>query len=202
MNPEDIAQILNAFDAKPKSLRALLIGPSGSGKTCKLLSILLKPGVLCWDKLYVICKTLEQPAYDLLREFDRGTEVVEFTNRVEDTPGPDDLDLSKRNLVVFDDVMLENQKKTIELYCHGRHANANVIFLAQKYTCVPKVVRENANLFLLFHNIDGYSIQCMHREHCAGDMKLDEFRKFANLSTPYSFVVIDLVNEKKYRYEF
>ena len=52
----------------PKNVRGLIIGKSGCGKTTLLLNLLLNPGWLDYNKLFVFSKSLFQPEYQVLRK--------------------------------------------------------------------------------------------------------------------------------------
>ena len=51
-----------------KSIRGIIVGKSGSSKTTLLLNLLLRPGWLNYDNLYVFVKSLFQPKYCILKE--------------------------------------------------------------------------------------------------------------------------------------
>ena len=131
----------------PKNVRGLIIGKSGCGKTTLLLNLLLNPGWLDYNKLFVFSKSLFQPEYQVLRKamehklpkeailwlFDNqrdiqsksGLTVNEFiecmaqekrdTSNIdcyffensEDVPDPKELNPEDKNLMVFDDLLLE-----------------------------------------------------------------------------------------------
>ena len=160
-------------------------------------------------KNYAIGPTLKQPIYDNLRylstavaeaEADAEAEpLVEFL-AMEDAPDPEDPP-PPASCVVFDDCMLEINKSAARLFSRGRHRGADVLYLTQKYTEVPKVLRDNVNMILLF---DG--VQRVHKAWCSGDMSLDEFRRFsAAADEPFSFTVISLAErpfDGKYRQRF
>ena len=52
----------------PRSIRGLIVGKSGCGKTTLLLNLLLRPGWLDYNKLYVFGKSLFQPEYRILKK--------------------------------------------------------------------------------------------------------------------------------------
>ncbi len=65
----------------PSSIRAVLVGKSNCGKTTLLLNLLLKPGWLDYDHLYVFGKSLHQKEYKILKAgFDNGLSKIQITN--------------------------------------------------------------------------------------------------------------------------
>ena len=191
-------------------IRALLIGPSGCGKNNMVLNIVLR--WINWERLFVIGPTLAQPIYDILR--DLSTTVAEAGEAEAEPPveflamedAPDPQDLPPASCVVFDDCMLEINKSAARLFSRGMHRGADVLYLTQKYTEVPKVLRDNVNMILLFDGVVGDAVQRIHKAWCSGDMSLDEFRRFsAAADEPFSFTVISLTErpfDGKYRQGF
>ena len=51
----------------PKNIRGLIIGKSNSGKTTLLLNLILQPGWLDYNHLYVFGKSLHQKEYQILQ---------------------------------------------------------------------------------------------------------------------------------------
>ena len=52
----------------PRSIRGIIVGKSGCGKTTLLLNLLLRPGWLDYDNLFVFGKSLFQPKYRILKK--------------------------------------------------------------------------------------------------------------------------------------
>ena len=52
----------------PTNVRGLRVGKSGCGKTTLLLNLLLNPGWLDFNKLFVFSNSLFQPEYQVLRK--------------------------------------------------------------------------------------------------------------------------------------
>ena len=64
----------------PGSIRSIIVGKSGDGKTNLLLNLLLKPGWLDYDHLYVFGKSLHQFQYKILKKsFEEGLSKEEIT---------------------------------------------------------------------------------------------------------------------------
>ena len=175
----------------PKNVRGLIVGKSGGGKTTLLLNLLLNPGWLDYNKLFVFSKSLFQPEYQVLRKamehklpkeailwlFDNqrdirsksGLTIDEFiecmvqemrhTSNIdcyffeysEDVPDPKQLNPEDKNLMVFDDLLLEKQNACEKYYARGRHSNVDCFYLSQNYFKLPRqTIRENANFICLF----------------------------------------------------
>ena len=164
----------------------------------------------------MIGPTLEQPIYDSLRDLNTAVAEAESAGEtaeadplveflvMEDAPDPEDL--PPASCIVFDDCMLEINKSAARLFSRGRHRGADVLYLTQKYTEVPKVLRDNVNMILLFDGVDSDAVLRVYKAWCSGDMSLDEFKRFsAAANEPFSFTVISLAErpfDGKYRQRF
>ena len=100
----------------PNSIRCIIVGPSGSGKTQLLLTLLMK--YTKQDKLYLVAPSVDdQHCYQVLKDYNEnakdiaGDDVIEFITDIDESPAVEDLDESINNMVVYDDVMLDKQKK-------------------------------------------------------------------------------------------
>ena len=76
-----------------------------------------------------------------------------FFETASDVPDPRDLNSEDKNLMIFDDLLLEKQNKCESYYIRGRHSNVdcfylsqNCFYLSQNYFKLPRqTIRENAN---------------------------------------------------------
>jgi len=110
----------------------------------------------------------------------------------------EDLDKSDQNLIIIDDMMLNNnQKDFISLYSRGRHRNVNVCYLSQDWFSIPKNIRRNTNLFLIWGNLPEMNIDMIRRDSGAPVDK-NEWRKCYKDATkdPFSFIAIDKTKSK------
>lgn len=127
-----------------------------------------------------------------------------FYETSDDVPDPRDLNSSKKNLTIFDDLQLEKQNKCEMYYIRGRHSNVDCFYLAQNYFKLPRqTIRENANFICLFPQ-DLKNVNHIYDDHVGTDMTKDEFRKLCKVAwgQRHGFVVIDLTSKKdegKYR---
>ena len=74
-----------------------------------------------------------------------------FFETADDVPDPRDLNPEQKNLMIFDDLLLEKQNKCEAYYLRGRHSNIDCFYLCQNYFKLPRqTIRENANFICLF----------------------------------------------------
>jgi hypothetical protein len=74
-----------------------------------------------------------------------------FYESSEDVPDTKDLDKTKKNLMIFNDLQLEKQSTCEKYYIRGRHSNVDCFYLAQNYFRLPRqMIREKANFICLF----------------------------------------------------
>ena len=76
---------------------------------------------------------------------DKSDVECNFYQSAEDVPDPRDLSSEKKNLMVFDDLLLEKQS-TCDSYYVSNYSNVDCFYLAQNYFKHPReTIRENAN---------------------------------------------------------
>ena len=132
------------------------------------------------------------------------TITCEFYDSADDVPDPANLDKSKNNLMIFDDLQLCRQGKCETYYVRGRHSNVDCFYLAQNYFKLPRQsIRENANFICLFPQ-DQKNVSHIYNDHASTDMHLEEFKDLCKRAweIPHGFLVIDLSSHKfkgKYR---
>jgi len=137
---------------------------------------------------------------DLLKELgsNNGNIDAEFIESDEDVCDPSELDANDKNLIIFDDLMLEKQKTCESYYARGRHNNVDCFYLSQNYFKLPRqTIRENANFFCLFPQ-DMKNLNHIYQDHVARDMPKNEFKNFCykGWQKPHGFITLDLSSSK------
>jgi len=174
----------------PKNIFCVISGSTGSGKTNLLVDVLKTKDRLNYDDVYIYTTTLFQPAYEHLKDYYDSMEksIYNTTNKVvkighfldadDDIVYPETLDKNKNHIIIFDDVMLNDQTKIKNYFCRGRHNNVNVFYLVQSIHAIAKhCIRQNVNIFILFYQ-DNKTLKYFHETHCSGDMDFKEFKEF------------------------
>ena len=108
---------------------------------------------------------------------DKSDVECKFYQSAEDVPKPRELSSEKKNLMVFDDLLLEKQNTYESYYVRGRHSNVDCFYLAQNYFKLShQTIRENANFICLFPQ-DLKNLNHIFDDHVASDMTKEEFRQ-------------------------
>jgi len=139
----------------------------------------------------------------------RSKESIEcnFYESADDVPDLKEISPELKNLMIFDDLLLQKQKKCEAYYVRGRHSNCDCLYLSQNYFKLPRqTIRENAHFFCLFPQ-NQKNIDHIFNDHVSQDMAKEQFKKLCKTawSKPHNFVVIDLTSPKncgKYRSGF
>jgi Poxvirus A32 protein len=203
--PEHVANHAPFF---PTNILCVIAGSSGSGKTNLMLNFLLREGMLDYSDVYIYASTLGQRKYEFLKQyyaelenaakriFKISTKIAHFFDVDDEIKNPNELDPNTNHVMVFDDVMLEDQTKIKEYYLKGRHNNVNVFYLCQSmYKIAKHCIRQNANVFILFYQ-DDKTLKYFHETH-SGDMDFKEFKAFCDSAwaKKHGFVLINNLEE-------
>ena len=220
----------------PEDIRGLIVGKSNCGKTTLILNLLLNPGWLDYNHLFVFGKSLHQKEYIILKKgLESGLSKGQISNLFQNQdsisspiqlidgyianggvvdggikaefyddckliPDPSSLDEQEKNLMIFDDCILEKQSKAQSYYTRGRHSNCDCFYISQNYFKLDRqTIRENSNLIILFPQ-NSKNLNHIHADYCS-EISIEQFKNFCNLvwSKKYNFVTLDLTGKRKYR---
>ena len=175
----------------PDDIRMLIVGQSGCGKTNLVVNLAMK--YIKWSHLYVITNTPSQRIYDVLRS----QKDVTFLS-----PGDISQDIFEEmpplTLVIFDDFMLEKDQTFPSLiFSQGRHKKVNAIYISQKFTETNLVIRQNANILVMF-NIDKKSREGVHSMYASADMDVSDFKKIKLVDRDFLAILPMNCRSKKY----
>ena len=128
---------------------------------------------------------------------DKSSVKCNFFETASDVPDPRDLNSEDKNLIIFDDLLLEKQNKCKCYYIRGRHSNVDCFYLSQNYFKLPRqTIRENANFICLFPQ-DLKNINHIYNDHVDDDMTKEEFRKIVKSVGKNHMVLLLLIKQVK-----
>ena len=172
-------------------------GPSGSGKSVWTKKLLLSSLIQPSPERIIWCFGQWQPLYDSIR---RKIPRIEFVNGI---PGHLNnqlyIDVSKRNVLVFDDLMTEAKcdQRIADLFTKGsHHRNISVVYLTQNLFPQGKACKDiilNTQYMVLFNNpIDRQQVATLARRIYPSTSAVFMKRFEQATSYPYGQLVIDL----------
>jgi len=184
--------------------RLLLVGGTGSGKTNLMMNLLFK--WLMYDKIYINARHWEDDSkYALLKSHIDAIEndpayknvlqlpIAHWSKSMAEAIKVDDMDKTIKNLVIFDDLLLDNQKEIIEFMIRGRHKNCSIIYLAQTYFDIPKIIRMQASHLAFFDLATEEEMRFMTRYYSRGIDKDIFYKMFCEaVKIPHNFFYMDL----------
>ena len=175
-------------------------GPSGSGKSVWTKKLLLSSLIQPSPERIIWCYGQWQPLYDNIR---KRIPRIEFVNGIPDHLNDQHyIDVSKRNILVFDDLMTEAKcdQRIADLFTKGsHHRNISVVYLTQNLFPQGKACRDiilNTQYMVLFNNpIDRQQVATLARRIYPSTSAV--FMKRFERATSYSYghLVIDLKSD-------
>jgi len=195
---DEVLQYTQNNDLLPQHpFRAIICAPSGGGKSNLMLNLITKG--LHFTKLFLFAKDLQEDKYTFLikhiLDIEKSTnqEILFVGSSINDIPDPNNIDKTQQNLIVFDDFLTDKNQKIIEdFYKLGRKRNVSMVYLAQVFHKVPKVIRENCDYLFLFAVNNNRELNNIAYT-MASDINIDTFKKLYKkaISEPYGFLTID-----------
>ncbi|CAG8767702.1 20689_t:CDS:1 [Dentiscutata erythropus] len=152
--------------------RLLICGGSDSRKTNMILNLLLGNKIQCLfkekkgeryvknDDLVLIRKHIHEPKWILVKNcykiFSKGPDrenVIFRALKADAIPDVTKFSPDRNTVVIFEDLCAESKKiqdRIVPYFISGRHQGVSSIYVSQKYTQTPKIIRENISHLALF----------------------------------------------------
>jgi Poxvirus A32 protein len=108
-------------------------------------------------------------------------------------------------LLVFDDCISDkrffNSKQTLKMLFNSRHHNISIIITTQNYNSVPKPIRLNTSILVLFETANKKEIESIYIEN-NDKLSFKEFYKMYReiVDVQYQFLTISYQNDSQHRY--
>lgn len=179
-------------------MRMLVCTASGGGKTNLIMNLL----VLLNNTLHkiIICTKAEEPLYTLLLEKLKKDNVEIYYNG--QVPDFEKMNNNENGLIIFDDLVLDKNKKIGELFIRGRKLGYSSIFISQSFYQTDKIIRQNCNYIILGRGLQNRDLNMILSEFALNISK-DELLQLYNECTRehMNFLFLDL-QERNIRHNF
>ena len=191
----------------PNTIRCIICGPSNCGKTNVMINLILHKNGLKFRNIYLYSKTTFQPKYRFLKEVLSRLPEITFCDYHNNEDVVSTEDASRNTIIIFDDVVCENQKNIRNYFSMGRHKQIDCFYLTQTYSKVPKqLIRDNANLFIIFKQ-DDINLRHIYDEHVNTDVTWSRFKELCSKvwDKQHDFLIINKdcsLRDGRYRQSF
>lgn len=106
----------------------------------------------------------------------------------------------RKNMVIFDDILtMKNQTIPTMMFTKGRHNNCACFYLSQSFYDVDKLIRKNANTFIIFGTNDKNLSQLLQSINVHDEKEFKQFAK-RTWADKHGYVLINLDNPPNQRY--
>jgi hypothetical protein len=110
---------------------------------------------------------------------------------------------SDKILLVFDDSIgdkIWNKSPMIKMILNSRHLNISAFIVSQSYFCLPKTIRNNNSMLILFESSNRKELDSIYNENSCG-LSFKEFYGLYRESTDeqFGFMCINYQSPKQYR---
>jgi len=168
--------------------RGIICTASGGGKTNLLMNILYQMSDTYW-KIIIITKEKE-PLYDMLKERLKERVDIHYEGETPELPA---LTPRESGIVIFDDMVLSQNKKIGEVFIRCRKQEYAAIFISQSYFGINKLIRQNCNYIWLGRGILDRDLKLILSEYSIKIGK-DKMIYLYNKITekPMHFMLVDL----------
>jgi hypothetical protein len=168
--------------------RGLVCCGSGGGKSNLVLNLLY-----LMNKTFhsiIICTKATEPLYDYLKDKINSIEIY-YEGKI---PEFEKMKEGENGLVIFDDLVLDNNKAIGEMFIRGRKLGYSMIFISQSFYQTSTLIRKNVNYIWLGRGLMKRDLNMILSEFALG-MDKKELEKIYNELTkePMNFMMIDFL---------
>jgi hypothetical protein len=155
-----------------------------------------------FQNIHIITKNKDEPLYNYLED-KLGKEGLTITEGISTAPDLDDFKKKEQSLIVMDDLVLEKNQKQLEQYfIRARKLNCSLVYIAQSYFPVPKMIRQNLNYLIIKRLNTLQDLFRIMREYSLGVNKetLQDIYENAIKDNKQDFLLVDIDAEPKDRF--
>ena len=181
--------------------RGVCVAPSGSGKSLFVTNLihLFSKDNGTFTSIDIICKDKDEPLYKFLQSKSDSITVKEGLHNMFQL---DKYEKNTAHLLIIDDMQLEDKnslERVCQTYIRGRKRGVSILFLAQNYFYIPKVIRNNCNYFIILKISGERELNIILKEQASGLSK-DQLLHMYEYATHEKFspLIVDIESSDKY----
>jgi ABC-type dipeptide/oligopeptide/nickel transport system ATPase component len=184
-------------------LIACVVGGTGSGKTNLLMNI-LEVMDQTFNKIIIFTMDRDEPLYNALSSAVPPDQLKIFEGIANVTKQNMDknIDRDDQTLLIFDDLCnsREAEQRPIgDMYIRGRKLNCSMLYLSQKWSCIPTIIRAQCG-YVFLKQVDGKrQLQFIVGNYSPKDLtteQINEIYKYCS-QDKLDFLLIDLKESDK-----
>jgi ribosomal silencing factor RsfS len=188
--------------------RMIICGASGSMKTNTLVNI-IKLQASNFHRIIINTRNANEPLYNYLKLRIPESQLT-INEGLESIPSVDDFsETGESVLVVFDDLVLENQKQQDEkispYFIRGRKCGCSCIYLSQNYSKIPLNIRRNIGYVILKKISSNREITAILKNYsleCSKEKLIEMYENSTKNQTDFLMIDLDADSDNRFRLNF
>jgi hypothetical protein len=180
--------------------RMIINSGSGTGKTNSLL-YLISLFSKTFQHIDICVKSKNEKLYEHLDKCLNTKKYPDTVSFYEDGEIPDMKNDGLVKLIVYDDLLFENQSEIKKYYIYSRKKNYSNAYLSQQFHKIPLSIRQNTEYFIFGKNMLKKDLDNVHDIMNTDQLTKPEFRNLYTEYTkaPLNVILIDL-NRREIRH--
>lgn len=180
--------------------RAIINSGSGTGKTCALMNL-----IHLFNKTFqhidICVKDKHEKLYEHLGDTLNTKKNPDAVSFYENGATPEMSDNGAIKLIVYDDLLFENQDEIKKYYIYSRKKNYSNIYISQQFHKIPLSIRQNTEYFIFGKNMLKKDLDNVFDIMNTDKLSKSEFRDIYNHYTApnLNVILIDL-NRREIRH--
>ena len=190
-----------------------VVAMTGAGKTNWTLQLIKLIGI--FKKIYIFSASLEEPLYrytidyfaKLTKKLKLKEPILYYSEDVSDIPTLDNLERCQgQTLIIWDDLITQRSavlKQVSEYFVRGRKLGLTNVFLSQKYTAIPILIRAQFQYITLLKIGSKADVKRLLQEHNLGvdiDTLLTLYKQCTTQGMKTTFMIDLKTNDKDLRF--
>lgn len=171
--------------------RGIVCTASGGGKSNLVMNILLELDQTLHK--VIVCTKAEEPLYSAMKKRLKDSVDIYYLANGDSMPNIAKMNPGENGMIIYDDLVLDQDKSIGEMYIRGRKLGYSSIFISQSFFGVNKIIRQNSNYVWLGRGISKRDLRMILSEYALNMTKKELEDLYAKATNkPMHFLMLDL----------